>query len=159
MTFIDYQWNMCDTQHHRPNRKWVYSQRNWTAFQSYCKIPCRVSRLAVCRQSHKTNTSASADRPRHTEECIFCLNRKSYGSRLLWQCGRQPQTMRGGAALDVSDVALVLFVFILQVFWSASSSPLTFQVSSPTPPFCPPQNFKSGSHQQHFYSEHPQRMC
>lgn len=26
------------------------------------------------------------------------------------------RAMRGGAALDVSDVALVLFVFILQVF-------------------------------------------
>lgn len=65
------------------------------------------------------------------------------------------RAMRGGAALDVSNVALVLFVFILQVFWSASSSPLTFQLSSPTPPFSPPQSFKSGSHQPHFYSEHP----
>lgn len=40
-----------------------------------------------------------------------------------------------------------------------SSSPLTFQGSSPTPPFHPAQTFKSGSHQLHFYSEHQQRMC
>lgn len=136
---IRHKWNICDTQHYRPNRNWVHSQRNWTAFQSYCKIPRRVSCLTVCRQNHKANTSASAGQPGHTEECMFCLNRKSYSSRFLWQLGVSVLDWCApcrGAALHV------FFPTLLCVHSSGvligGSSPLTFQGSSPTPPSHPP---------------------
>lgn len=106
-TLYELKWNICDAQHYRPNRNWVHSQRNSTAFQSYCKIPCCISCLAVCRQNYKTNTSASADQARHWRGMYFLSEQ---------DVPQQPVPERWcshcrGAASD-----LCRFVFILQVF-------------------------------------------